>query len=179
MSDYLKLGMETYALEDVWLKTQNKAHLRHAHTIEYNKQFRVGTFLIVPFPVAHTNSDGSDCPNAGFLIYSTVTKEKMLFITDAGYIESRFPPVDYIMIECNHVDVEDYKDELEYVNAFVESRRVKSHLSLDRCVDFLKNQDLSKVQWVRLLHLTESQGNIYNIILDRMNKEFNNIKFII
>lgn len=176
---YLKLGIKVYASEDVWIKTNLSRPMRNAVTIEAGKQFKIGTFIIVPFNVAHVNSDGSDCPNLGFLMYSTVTKEKMIWATDASYIESRFPPVEYICIECNYVDVDDYKSELEYMNGFVEKRRVRSHLSLNRCVEFLKQQDLSRIKEIRLLHLTESQGNIYTIINNRMKQEFPGVKFVI
>lgn len=176
---YLKLGMKVYACEDVWLKTALSRPMRNAVTIKACEQFKTGTFIVKPFNVAHVNSDGSDCPNLGFLIYSTVTKEKMIWATDCSYIENRFPPVEHICIECNYVDVEDYLDELDYVNGFVEKRRVRSHLSLNRCVEFLKQQDLSRIKEVRLLHLTESQGNIYNIIYNRMQEEFPGVKFVI
>ena len=176
---YLKLGIKVYANEDVWSKTVLSWPTRNAVTIEAGKQFKIGTFIIVPFDVYHINSDGSDCPNLGFLIYSSVTKEKLLWATDCSYIENRFPPLDYICVECNYVDVDDYKSELEYMNGFVEKRRVRSHLSLNRCVDFLKQQDLSRIKEIRLLHLTESQGYIYNIIYNRMKQEFPGVKFVI
>lgn len=176
---YLKLGIKVYANEDVWLKTALSRPMRNAVTIKAGEQFNLGTFVVKPFNVAHVNSDGTDCPNLGFLIYSTVTKEKMIWATDASYIENRFPPLDYICIECNYVDVEDYKSELEFMNGFVEKRRVRSHLSLNRCVEFLKQQDLSRVKEIRLLHLTESQGAIYYIIYNRMKQEFPGVKFVI
>lgn len=175
----MKLGMKVYANEDVWLKAALSRPMRNAVTIKAGEQFNLGTFAVKPFNVAHVNSDDTDCPNLGFLICSTVTKEKMIWATDASYIENRFPPVEHICIECNYLDVDDYLDELEYVNGFVEKRRVRSHLSLNRCVEFLKQQDLSRIKEVRLLHLTESQGEIYNVINNRMNKEFPGVKFVI
>lgn len=171
--------MKVYANEETWLKTQISRPVRNAVTIQAGKQFNVGTFIVKPFNVAHVNSDGTACENLGFLIYSTSTKEKMLWITDASYIESRFPPMDYICIECNYIDVEDYSKELEYTNKAVEKRRFNSHLSLSRCIDFLKKQDLSKVKEVRLLHLTKSQGEIKDEILSKMHNEFPSINFII
>lgn len=179
ISRFLRLGMKVYANEETWLKTQISRPTRNAVTIESGKQFNVGTFVVKPFDVAHVNSDGTNCENLGFLIYSTATKEKMLWITDASYIESRFPPMDYICIECNYIDVEDYSKELEYTNKAVEKRRFNSHLSLSRCIDFLKKQDLSKVKEVRLLHLTKSQGEIKDEILSKMHNEFPSINFII
>lgn len=175
---FLRLGMKVYASKETWLKTQITRPNRNAVTVEAGKQFTMATFIVKPFNVAHVNSDGTPCENLGFLIYSTKTKEKMLWITDASYIESRFPPMDYICIECNYVDIDDYANELEFVNTFVEGRRLRSHLSLDRCVEFLKQQDLSRIKEIRLLHLTEGQGDIYNIIYSRMKNEFPDIKFI-
>lgn len=171
--------MKVYANDETWLKTKISMPKRNANIIDAGNQFSIGTFVIRPFKVAHANSDGTDCDNLGFLIYSKSTKEKMLWITDAAYIENKFPPMDYICIECNYIDIDDYSNELSYVNGFVEKRRFRSHLSLNRCIEFLKQQDLSKVKEIRLLHLTESQGNIYNIILERMHNAFPNIKFII
>lgn len=179
MQRFMKLGMKVYANEETWLKTKISKTKRNAVTINAGTQFKVGTFVVKSFDVAHVNSDGTDCPNLGFLIYSTVTKEKMLWITDASYIENRFSAMDYICIECNYIDVDDYSGELPFVNKFVEQRRVKSHLSLDRCIEFLKQQDLSKVKWIRLLHLTESQGVIYNNIYNKMQEEFPGITFVI
>lgn len=179
ISRFLRLGMKVYANEETWLKTQISRLNRNALTIEAGKQFNVGTFIVKPFDVAHVNSDGTPCQNLGFLLYSTVTKEKMLWITDASYIESRFPPMDYICIECNYIDVDDYANELQYVNPFVESRRLRSHLSLDRCVAFLKQQDLSHIKEIRLLHLSESQGKIEETITNRMHKEFPSVRFVI
>lgn len=171
--------MKVYADEETWVKTKISRQLGNTVTIESGNQFNIGTFIIKPFDVAHVNSDGTPCENLGFLIYSTVTKEKMIWITDASYIESRFPPMNYICIECNYIDVEDYSNEMQFVNTFVEGRRFRSHLSLDRCVQFLKQQDLSHINEIRLLHLSESQGKIEQEITSRMKNEFPDIKFII
>lgn len=177
--DFQRFGVKIFASDKTLNTAQISGSKRSMQVVKSGEQFRIGTFLIKPFDVAHTNTDGTDCENYGYLIYSLHTKEKAVWITDASFIESRFPPLDYIFIECNYVDVEDYSDELDCINTFVEKRRVRSHLSLGRCVDFLKKQDLSNIKYIKLLHLTNNQGNIYNIILDRMQKEFPGIKFVI
>lgn len=177
--DFRRLGVKIFASDKTLNTAQISGSKRSIQAVKSGEQFKIGTFLIKPFDVAHTNTDGTDCENYGYLIYSLHTKEKAVWITDASFIESRFSPLDYIFIECNYVDVEDYSDELDCINTFVEKRRVRSHLSLGRCVDFLKKQDLSNIKYIKLLHLTNNQGNIYNIILDRMYKEFPGIKFVI
>ena len=179
LNEYLKLGLSVFANKEVIDKVSGKNKIHKIKEIESLSQIEVGTFKVKPFDVYHVNTDGSDCDNKGFFIYSTETKEKMVWITDAAYIENKFPALDYICIECNYIDVDDYSKELEYVNKFVEKRRFNSHLSLSRCIDFLKKQDLSKIKWIKLLHITETQGNIEQIILSKLHHEFPDIKFII
>lgn len=173
----VNFGMNVYVNED----TQESLNLVRKWANIYNNKCTIKsrTFIITPFKIPHINSDGTECPNYGFLIGSIATKERMMWATDCSYIEQKFPPLDYICIECSYIDIEDYSNELEYINQFVEKRRLNSHMSLNRCIDFLKNQDLSKCKEVRLLHLTKSQGNIKPIILNKMKENFPNIKFVI
>lgn len=178
VTDYLRFGKKVYALKETWEKTKISGSKRNCRQMEYKHQFCVGSFIVMPFKVEHCDTDGEECENAGLLLYSKNTEEKMLWITDASYVEAKFPAVDYIAIECNYIDVEDYAKELQYINQFVESRRLNSHLSLSRCVKFLKNQDLSKIKKIYLLHISESQGKIEEEILKRMREEFPNIEFV-
>jgi phosphoribosyl 1,2-cyclic phosphodiesterase len=179
VNDYLRLGMKVYALNETWLETPVNGSKRNCKNFEYGKQFQVGTFIIKPFKVEHCDSDSEPCPNAGFFIYSTVDKEKGIWCTDCSVIENKFPPLDWIAIECNYIDVDDYSDELDTVNAFVEKRRFNSHLSLNRCIQFLKKQDLSKCKQIRLLHLSKQQGKIEETIIARMHNEFSDMDFVI
>lgn len=176
---FLRLGIPVYVNKESLDKANLSQNQRYVNLIEVKDQINIGTFIVKPFEVAHVNSDGSDCQNFGFLIYSKETKEKMLHITDAAYIKNKFPPVEYINIECNYIDIDEYINEMEYINATVEKRRFNSHLSLKRCVKFLKMQDLTKVKEIRLIHLTKHQGEIESEILKTMKKQFPSIKFII
>ena len=125
--------------------------IRH---IKERKKVSVGTFDIIPFDLVHIHSDGSNCKCLGFLIYSNITKEKLLFATDTAYIKNRFKGLNYIMIEVNYSDNE-FED--EYV-ASVEKRRFRSHMSLDTAIEFLNNQDLSSVKEIYALHLSEERA---------------------
>lgn len=184
LKDFIKMGKVVYAPEDVWHKIGNLgAYKRYCKSLSSlrTKGIEIGSFIIKPFKVKHLNSDLTECNNYGYLIYSKVTKEKMLWITDCAYINNTFPPVDYICIECNYVDIENYtEEELNYIsNISVEKRRFDSHLSLSRCIKFLKKQDLSKIKFIKLLHLSESQGNIKQTILDKMQDEFKGVDFFL
>ena len=187
INQFVKGMMNVFMSKETWDKGIENGTINRWTAEVYNdnvsffdgSQFKVGTFVVKPFKVPHTNTDGSPCDNSGFLIYSTATKEKMLWVTDCAYITQKFPPLDYICIECNYVDVEDYSKEAAFTNIPLESRRVQSHLSLNRCVDFLKKQDLSKIKFVKLLHLTHHQGIIEDVIRERLAKEFPSLKIII
>ena len=48
-------------------------------------------------------------------------------------------------------------------------RVMKSHLSLENLIDFLKANDLSKVQEIYLLHLSDSNSDI-NLIEEEIKK---------
>lgn len=176
-TEYARMGIPVYTHKSV--KDAAPLKTKWLHSFNDNEHLKAGTFVIQPFNVPHINSDGTDCPNYGFLIGSIHTKERMLWVTDCSYIEQKFSPLDYICIECSYVDVDDYSEELEYINQFVEKRRLNSHMSLNRCIEFLSNQDLSKCKKVRLLHLTKSQGNIKNTILSRLKLKFPDIEFVI
>lgn len=176
----MRNGMKVWATDETWNTGYTIGPRTNLRTFKHLEQFQIGTFIIKSFPVAHTYNDGEPCDNAGFIIYSTETKEKMLWITDASYIEYRFPVIDYICIECNYIDIDDYGDKIQYINKFVEKRRFNSHLSLNRCIQFLENQNLIDVKEIRLLHISHSQGkNVEKVILEKLQERFPNVKFVV
>lgn len=118
-----------------------------------SKQYNVGTFGIVPFPLVHCNSDGSPCVNFGYLIASSATREKLLFATDTAYISNRFKGLTHVMIEVNYTDGtldEGYVPEAE-------RRRLKSHMSLDTATEFLESTDRSRLKAVYAIHASETR----------------------
>lgn len=114
------------------------------------KQFRVGSYIVMPWQAQH------DCAEPlGYLIYSTTTKDKLLFATDTYYIPNRFVGLNYIMVECNYSE-EILKENLitGSINGTLAKRLRQSHFSLENVKDFLKANDLSGVEEIYLLHLS-------------------------
>lgn len=118
----------------------------------------VKTFSIRVFKVHHDAKEPT-----GFLIHSNNTNENLLFITDSYYCDYSFKNLDYIMIECNHLT-----EKLEHQlcspnrNTFVDihiKRLMRSHMSLDTCIDFLKSCDLGKTKEIMLLHLSDANAD--------------------
>ncbi len=50
-------------------------------------------------------------------------------------------------------------DSMGQTNAYHADRVVRNHMSLDDCIRFLLRQDLSQVQDIRLIHISNSHGD--------------------
>lgn len=144
-------GIDLYMSFDTADEIKDKGFL--AKMVTPMKQFRIGTFEIVPFENHHCNSDSAPCTCLGYLIYSTETQEKLMFSTDTAYISAQFTGLDYILLEVNYI--------ADLLNEFgideVEKRRYKSHQSLETAVDFLNATDKSKLKRVYAIHLSKDR----------------------
>ncbi len=118
----------------------------------------VKTFSIRAFKVHHDAKEPT-----GFLIHSNKTNENLLFITDSYYCDYSFKNLDYIMIECNHIS-----ERLEHQlnnpnrNSFIDThikRLMRSHMSLDTCIEFLKSCELYRTKEIMLLHLSDADAD--------------------
>lgn len=155
--DVMKRGASVYSAPE----TAQEAHLQgyYSKLMPEMKTLQIGSYKVIAFPLPHLNADYSPCKNMGYMIYSTKTRERLLICTDCHYIPQRFPPCEYYMIECNYLPIEDIQSEFHRINAAVESRRFKSHMSVDCCKQFLLRQDLSKSKEIRLIHVSRSSGD--------------------
>lgn len=171
---FVECGIVCYGLQETLSASLEKASKRYSKPIEIKKTYSVKGFKFVPLEMKHTNSDGTNCPCCGYLIQDTATGEKMLWATDTQYIKQRFPKLDYIGIECNHFERDDWADSIGYVEKSVEKRRVESHMSFETAVKFLNMQDLSACKGIYLLHLSSTmQPNQKKRIAEKMKKELN------
>lgn len=121
--------------------------------IESKKQFKIGTWSILPFDIYH-DCDGS----LGILLQSG--EFKVLFITDSAFTKYKVDGLTHIMIECN------YQKEILMENVlngsvppFVGKRIMETHFSLRNVVDFLIANDRSKLREVYLMHLSDGNSN--------------------
>ena len=117
------------------------------------KQFKLGTWTILPFDTQHDVAE-----SLGFLMVSG--ENKVLLATDTYYIKYRFNGLTHIMVECNH----SYKIlEEKVANGLLDEgqkdRLIQSHFSLENVKEFLKANDLSKVEEIWLLHLSDGNSD--------------------
>lgn len=148
----IKRGIDCYSGAETWIASLSESH--RAHTIKPLEKFAVGTFDILPFDVKH------DVETYGFMVSSRATGERLLYITDTPYVKYSFPPVHYIMIEANH-DVDRVYDAVDEgkTNSRLAGRIFDSHMSIDTLSNFLKANDLSLVNAIYLMHLSDTHSD--------------------
>lgn len=116
---------------------------------------RIGTFNVRAFPVRH------DEPCLGFLLASQAEDGgKLLFLTDTPLVPAQFKGLTHIAIECNHsIAILNRRVNAGELDVELAKRIVQNHMSLERCLRFLKATDLSRVQAVWLLHLSRDNSD--------------------
>ena len=160
VKDIIKAGINTFASKGTCEALSIDGH--RLNVVETRKQFKVGTYTILPFSTEHDAVDP-----LGYLIQSNETGEKLLYATDTYYIRYRFPGLNYIMVECNYSeDILEENVESGKVHPALERRIKKSHFSLQHVKEFLKANDLSKVKEIYLIHLSKDNSDA-----DRFKRE--------
>lgn len=147
VKDLLHIGKDIYTSRGTSeaLNVDNEPSL---HIIKSKSPFQLGTFVITPFDTQHDAAEP-----LGFVIADE--KDKLLFATDTYYLKYRFTGLTQIMIECNHsYRIIDENVSSGLLNQVLASRLVKSHFSLENVKKWLIDNDLSQVNEIWLLHLS-------------------------
>lgn len=117
--------------------------------------FTLGTWTVRAFETQHDSAEP-----LGFLCHSNHTSERLLYATDTYYVRFTFPKLTHIMVEAN------YAQDILYENVrrglvpeVLKNRLLTSHFSLENVKDFLRANDLSRVQEVWLLHLSDGNSD--------------------
>lgn len=142
---------------DVYMSQATKDEIGIAHNrirlFQTKQQFRVGSMVVLPFDVKH------DVENHGFLIQSESGK-RLLFASDTYYVRYKFNDLTHLMIEANYSEsILAYNENQGYIHPALARRIRASHFSLENVLEFLKANDLSKVEEIHLLHLSSSNSD--------------------
>jgi hypothetical protein len=165
----MKAGIDVYAHEDTWWAVNDKLNNRYAHrkkTFEHEQEFIIDDYWkVLPFAAVH------DVTCSGFVISEPFAGgNRLCFLTDTAYCRYRFPKINIFMIEANFSEAILQKNvELGFIDKYRASRVFKSHMSIERVIDFLKANDLSCCREIKLLHL--SNGNSSENLFKRMVQE--------
>ncbi|WP_374717912.1 MBL fold metallo-hydrolase [Neobacillus sp.] len=152
IKDVLKAGIDCYMSTGTAEAISVKHH--RIKNVEAKKQFTIGTWTILPFDVQHDVSEP-----LGFLLVNQ-QGEKLLFATDTYYIKYKFKGLTHIMVECNYsLEILNENIARGSVPKVMKQRLMRSHFNLENVKDFLRANDLKKVQEIWLLHLSDSNSD--------------------
>lgn len=127
-------------------------------TLKAKQELRIGSWSILPFEVEHDAAEP-----VGYLFKSDYGY-KILYLTDTKYVKYKFKGITHMMLEVNYV----YEKMLQNVKDGVlhkdlSNRVMESHFSLENAVEFLKANDLSKLQQINLIHLSSTNADAERI----------------
>ena len=117
-------------------------------------QKTIGAFKVLPFNTQHDAAEPF-----GFLIHHP-EMGTTLFATDTYYLAHTFNGLNNILIECNYrLDILEANVEHGTIPEAQRDRTLLSHLSFDTCLEMLLANDLSAVNNIVLIHLSDGNSN--------------------
>ena len=151
-TEYAKFGVQVCGPKDIESK-KSFPFGKFSHLISERTK-KIGEFLVVPFENFH------DVPIYGYLIRHE-DMGTMLFSTDSYKLGMTLRGIEHFLIEAN------YSDELLKQNVWNGSinkaqadRIMLSHMSLEYCIDYLKDCEAQKsAKTITLCHLSERNSN--------------------
>ena len=153
--DLATRGIDLYASAGTFSNIQGIQHPYRKNTIQAGEQFSLGSWLVVPWQAQHDAQEP-----LGFLLYSTVQKEKILFATDTYYIPNTFQGLNIILVECNYDPrILEQRIRSGQVLPSMARRLQQSHFNIEHVKDFLRSNDLSKVRQIYLIHVSKGNGD--------------------
>lgn len=150
-NDFLNAGINVY------MSSENQKEIaiesNRIKIIESKKHFQLGDFKVMPFDLKH------DVACFGYIIEHSESG-KFCMITDTYYCAYTFKGLNNIIIEANYSkEIIDRKFGADSGKEFLKNRILKSHFSLANCKDMLSANDLSKVNNIVLIHLSDSNSD--------------------
>lgn len=148
IKEYLNCGIKCYTSKG----TIDALEINNPFLCEITPlvDFRLDSWRILPFNTKH------DCRQPlGYLINHKKCGT-VLFATDTYYLPNTFKNLNNIFIECNY-STEILKN--SNIDDSLKKRIISSHLSLETCINTLKANDLSKVENIVLIHLSDNNSD--------------------
>jgi phosphoribosyl 1,2-cyclic phosphodiesterase len=122
--------------------------------VEAHKAFSVGSFDVYPFEINH------DVPEPLCFLIRHEESGTILFLTDTFYCAYTFPDLNNVIVEANYCQaIIDEKVTAGLSPKFLRNRVLSSHMSIKTCKEFLLANDLSQVNNIVLIHLSDSNSD--------------------
>lgn len=122
--------------------------------IESGVKKYLGNFTVLPFDVKHDAAEP-----LGFLIHHQECGN-VLFATDTYFLPYTFAGLNNILIEANYrKDLLEANIQAGSIPPALRDRTLQSHMSLDTCREALLANDLSRVNNIILIHLSDGNSD--------------------
>lgn len=149
-ADLMRAGVDCYMGPETAAGLGLKGH--RLHIVRPKEQFRVGGWTILPFALVH------DVENFGYLMAKG--KERVVFLTDTNFCPYRFKGLTHVLIGVDF-DADILKENALSGEVDTEraKRTLKNHMSIETALRFFRANDMSQVQAIYLIHLSDSNSN--------------------
>lgn len=152
VKDVMRAGVTVYSSAATFTELGLSGH--RAKAVEPLKAFSVGRWTVLPFPTVH------DAPDPlGFMVEGP-SGARLLFLTDSAFCAYRFERLEIVALEVNYsLEVLTRRVAEGRVAPQQAARVIKSHMSLERAIDLLQANDLSRLREVHLLHMSDGSSD--------------------
>lgn len=146
-------AVDVYASQEALTELSATKNFR-AIPVKPHEQFRIGSWTVLPFSAVH------DSPGTLGFVIGDGQGSTALYLTDSAYSPFRFENLTHIFIECNF-SREIMRENLKRgtVDGGRAKRTTQNHMSLETLIDMLKANDLSRVEEIHLLHLSDENSD--------------------
>lgn len=152
VKDLIRAGVDIYTSAGTVDALRIDGH--RVRLLQALQPITVGTWSIMPFDTQHDAAEP-----LGFLLANTAG-DKLLFATDTYYIKHRFTGLTHIMVECNYsINILNQNIAAGRVPAVMKHRLLRSHFSLENVKEFIRANDMRRVQEIHLLHLSDNNSD--------------------
>lgn len=151
INDFLDARIQVYSSAGTLSKLNLKSKFQPR---VLSGKMKIGNFTVVPFKVKHDAAEP-----IGFYINHPDTGN-VLFATDTYFLPNRFANLNNILIEANYgTDLLKRNIEAGKVPSLLRDRTLQSHMSFETCKEALLANDLSQVNNIVLIHLSNGNSN--------------------
>lgn len=151
--DVMKAGIDVYASEGTHKACGTDMNIR-ARFMSDKMICHMGGFRVMAFDVKHDAAEP-----LGFMI-NHIETGNVLFLTDTYYSQYTFSRLNNIIIEANYSkEILKQKQDQGLLPHILKDRVIQSHMRLETCKDLLKANDLSAVNNIVLIHLSDGNSD--------------------
>ncbi|MBA3889814.1 MAG: MBL fold metallo-hydrolase [Gemmatimonadaceae bacterium] len=147
----MRAGVDVYASAGTLDAIGASGH--RARTVRDQQPIDVGPWRVLPLQAVHDAREPLSYLVAG-------PTGKCLYVTDTAFCPYRFQGLTHVLIEANFSD-EILRRNVDNgsVDVHRAARTQRNHLSLARAIDLLRANDMSGVEGVWLLHMSNENGD--------------------